>query len=198
MKNNQYSKESQLPTTKQLEKELQKEKYKLRYNKLLKNTFYALIIVVSISVLLATLVFPVLKIYGHSMEPTLKQNDIVISVKQNNIRNGDIIAFYYNNNILIKRVIATSSQWVNIDDDGNIYVDDNLLKETYINDKTLGINDLKYPYQVPEDNYFVLGDDRKNSLDSRNSLIGTISKEEIIGKVIFKVWPLNHFGKVKK
>ena len=182
-----------LPTTIQLEKELERAKYKIKYNKLLKSTLYILIIVISISVLLATLLFLVLKIQGESMQPTFKHSDIVLSIKKQNYKNGDIIAFYYNNNILVKRIIATSSQWVNIDTNGNVSVDDKSLTEPYINKKSFGKSDIEYPYQVPEGTYFVLGDARESSIDSRNSIIGTISQEEIIGKIICKLWPLNRF-----
>ena len=197
MKKNIKYKELEIPTTEYLEKELYREKYKYRYKKLLKSTVYVLLIVVSLSVLLATLLFPVLEIYGESMEPTLKEGDIVVSVKQSKFNSGDIIAFYYNNRILIKRVIASSSEWINIDNEGNIFVNDKLLEEPYIDKKSYGEPDIEYPYQVPEGSYFVLGDERESSIDSRNSLIGTIKEEDIIGKVIFRVWPINRFGIVK-
>lgn len=187
-------KELILPTTSQLESELKRELYKSRYKKLLKNTIYALLIVVALSVLAATLVFPVLQIYGESMNPTLVEDDIVVSIKKTNFESGDIIAFYYNNRILVKRVIATSSEWVRVDEEGNVYVNDRLISEPYVNKKSLGESDIKYPYQVPEGEYFVLGDERETSIDSRNSTIGTISKEDIIGEVIFKVWPIKEFG----
>ena len=187
-------KELILPTTSQLESELKRELYKSRYKKLLKNTIYALIIVVALSVLAATLVFPVLQIYGDSMKPTLVEDDIVVSIKKTNFESGDIIAFYYNNKILVKRVIATSSEWVRVDEEGNVHVNDKLISEPYVNKKNLGESDIKYPYQVPEGEYFVLGDERESSIDSRNSTIGTIAKEDIIGEVIFKVWPIKEFG----
>ena len=187
-------KELILPTTSQLESELKRELYKSRYKKLLKNTIYALIIVVALSVLAATLVFPVLQIYGDSMKPTLVEDDIVVSIKKTNFESGDIIAFYYNNKILVKRVIATSSEWVRVDEEGNVHVNDKLISEPYVYKKNLGESDIKNPYQVPEGEYFVLGDERESSIDSRNSTIGTIAKEDIIGEVIFKVWPIKEFG----
>ena len=186
-----------IPTTIELEQELHRERYKSRYKKILKNTIYALLIVVAISVIAATFIFPVLEIYGESMNPNLTEGDIVLCIKKSKFESGDIIAFYYNNRILVKRVIATSSDWVNIDASGNVYVNDELLDEKYIEEKTLGESDIKYPYQVPEGAYFVLGDKRETSVDSRRSLIGTISSEEIIGKVIFKVWPLKRIGSTK-
>ena len=181
-------------TTKDLEQELYREKYKCRYKKILKNTVYTLLIVVAISIICATFIFPVLHIYGDSMNPNLTEGNIVICVHKTRIKSGDIIAFYHQNKILVKRVIAHSYDWVNIDESGNVYVNDKLLEEKYLEEKILGESDIKYPYQVPEDSYFVLGDKRENSLDSRQSLIGTISQEDIIGKIVFRVWPLNQFG----
>ncbi len=195
--NNLNLQKIKLPTTQELENELKKVKYKSRYNKLLKNTFFVLLIVISLSSLIATHLFPVLEIYGISMEPTLNKGDIVVTLKKSNYQNGDIIAFYYNNRILVKRIVAASSQWVNIDEFGNVYVDDELLIESYIEEKSLGVPDIEFPYQIQDSTYFVLGDSREDSIDSRSSQIGTIKKEEIIGKVIFKVWPLKRLGFVK-
>lgn len=194
MKKEANNKELNMPTTSQLEQELHRERYKFRYKKLLSSTVYTLLIVVAISVLVATLIFPVLQIYGKSMSSTLKENDIVVSVKQSKFEQGDIIAFYYNNRILVKRVIATSSEWVNIDEDGNVFVNDKLLNEPYIEEKYLGETDIKYPYQVPEGSYFVLGDERELSIDSRVSEISSVKEEDIIGRIVFRVWPIKRFG----
>ena len=180
-------KELVIPTKKEIEKELSREKYKLKYKKTLKSTIYALLIVVAISSLLSTLLFPVLEIYGKSMYPTLTEGEIVLCIRKSKLKHGDIIAFYYNNKILIKRVIGVSSDWINIDDKGDVYVNDILLDEPYIKEKKYGETNIEYPYQVPEDSYFVLGDDRKTSVDSRNTIIGAIKKENIIGKIIFKL-----------
>lgn len=190
-------KEIYIPTKEELEKELQREKYKLKYKKTLKSTIYALIIVIAVSSLLSTLLFPVLEIYGVSMSPTLTQGDIVLCVKKSKLEHGDIIAFYYNNKILIKRVIGVSSDWIKIDKEGNVYVNDTLIEEPYVKEKSYGETDIEYPYQVPEDSYFVLGDDRESSIDSRNRVIGTISKEYIIGKIIFKLLPIKKIGITK-
>lgn len=187
-----------LPTTLEIENELKREKYKSKYKKLLRSTIYVLLVVVALSVITATLFLPVLQIYGKSMEPTLVEDDIVVSVKKNNFSTGDIIAFYYNNRILVKRVIASSTDWVNIDEEGHVYVNNKLLKEPYLEELSLGSSDIEYPYQVPDEEYFVLGDDRVNSIDSRNSIIGTISKDDIIGEVIFRVWPFKRAGYIKQ
>jgi len=189
--------ELNLPTTSQLEFELKREKYKSKYIQLLKNTLYVLLIVIALAILSATLIFPVFQITGESMEPSLNKGEFVVSVKGNSFKSGDIIAFYYNNRILVKRVIAVSSDVVNIDLDGNVYVNDELLMESYINEKKYGDVDIEFPYQVPEESYFVLGDDRENSVDSRNSLIGSIKGDEVIGRVVFRVWPFKNFGVVK-
>jgi len=186
-----------LPTTDQLEKELKRVKINSRYKTLLKSTVYVILIVVALAVLVATLVLPILQIYGNSMEPTLNEGNIVVAVKKTDFKSGDIIAFYYNNRILVKRVIATSSQWVDIDENGNVFVNNKLLEEPYLKEKYYGEVDIELPYQVPEGTYFVLGDERELSVDSRNSSIGTISQEDIIGKVIFNIWPFKQIGIIK-
>lgn len=178
----------EVPTLEQLEKELHREKYKSKYKKILRSTFFALVIVSAFSVLVATLFLPVLQIYGNSMSPTFSEGDIVVSVKDGNYNTGDIIAFYYNNHILVKRIVAGSGQWVNIDNKGNVYVDDKLLDEPYVTEKSYGENDIEYPYQVPENSFFVMGDHRKTSIDSRKSVVGCVNKEEIVGKIIFRVY----------
>ncbi len=181
-------------TTEELEEELNRQKYKFRYKKLLRSTIHILLVVVALSILISTLVFPVLKIYGESMESTLNSGDIVVCFKKSEYKHGDVVAFYYNNQVLVKRIVALSSDWVDIDNEGNLYINDKLIDEPYIESKSYGESDISYPYQVPEESYFVLGDKRENSVDSRNSLIGTITNEEIIGKIIFKVWPVEEFG----
>lgn len=186
-----------IPTREELEKELKREKYKLKYKKTLKSTIYALVIVVAISSLLSTLLFPVLEIYGKSMYPTLIEGDIVLCIRKSKLEHGDIIAFYYNNRILIKRVIGVPSDWINIDEEGNVYVNDILQEEPYLEEKSYGETNIEYPYQVPEDTYFVLGDARETSIDSRNTIIGTIQKEDIIGEILIKLWPIDRIGVTK-
>ena len=185
-----------IPSTKELEAELHNEKYKSKYKKILKSTVYILLIVVAISAIVATLVFPVLKIYGTSMSPIVNNGDIVVAIKKNKFNSSDVVAFYYNNRILVKRVRATPQDWVNIDEDGKIYVNNVLLDESYIYGKTVQ-GDIEYPFQVPSDSYFVLSDQREIMVDSRNKEIGCIKQEDIVGKVVFKVWPVGRFGLVK-
>lgn len=183
-----------IPTVAQFEKELRRENYKSKYKKVLRSTVYTLVIVAAFSVLVATLLLPVLQIYGNSMAPTLNEGEIVVSVKSGNFQCGDVIAFYFNNRILVKRIIAASGQWVSMDEAGNVYVDNELLEESYLTEKSCGESDIDYPFQVPENTYFVMGDHRATSVDSRSSVIGCIAKEEIVGKIVFAVWPLKNFG----
>ena len=185
------------PTTEQLEGELKRVRYKSRYRSVLRSTIYSLITVAAIAVLVATLWLPVLQVYGNSMTPTLQNGEIIFTVKMSEFEQGDIISFYYNNKILIKRVIARSGEWVNMDADGNVYVNETLLDEPYLDEKAFGDCNIELPYQVPEGRVFVMGDQRSTSVDSRNSAVGCVAQEQIVGKILFRVWPLEKFGWVK-
>lgn len=185
------------PTTEQLEAELKRVRYKSRYRSVLRSTIYSLITVAAIAVLITTLWFPVLRVYGNSMMPTLQNGEIIFTVKVSEFEPGDIISFYYNNKILIKRVIARSGEWVNMDADGNVYVNETLLDEPYLDEKAFGNCNIELPYQVPEGRVFVMGDHRSTSVDSRNSAVGCVAQEQIVGKILFRVWPLEKFGWVK-
>lgn len=186
-----------LPTTEQLEGELKRVRYKSRYRSVLRSTIYSLITVAAIAVLIATLWLPVLQVYGNSMTPALQNGEIIFTVKMSEFEPGDIISFYYNNKILIKRVIARSGEWVNMDTDGNVYVNETLLDEPYLDEKAFGDCNIELPYQVPEGRVFVMGDHRSTSVDSRNSAVGCVAQEQIVGKILFRVWPLERFGWVK-
>ncbi len=186
-----------VPSVDELSGELKREKFHSRYKKLLRSTVYTLIIVAAVSVLVATLLLPVLQIYGTSMNPNLSQGDIVFSVKTKDFKTGDIIAFYYNNRVLVKRVIGLPGDVVEIKDNGDVYVNSVLLEEPYLAQKDCGSADLEYPYTVPQNSYFVLGDHRDSSVDSRNSVIGCVKQEEIIGRILFRVWPPESVGRVK-
>ena len=180
----------------ELESELKRERYRARYIYTIRSTIFTLITVAAIAVLVAVLLLPVLRIYGSSMNPTLAEEDIVLSLKSNDFKTGDIIAFYYNNKILVKRVIANPGEWVDIDKDGNVYVNNVKLEEPYIEEKAYGETNIELPYQVPEGKIFVMGDNRLVSIDSRNTSIGCISEEQIVGKIVFRVWPFAQFGAV--
>lgn len=175
-------------TSKEVEEELKRIKYNASYIKVLKSTVYALIIIVAISVLIATFFMPVFQISGKSMAPKYDNGDFVVSVKTSKLKSGDIIAFYHGNKILVKRVIAGAGQWVVIDKNGKVFIDGKEIDENYLTKKSLGDSDIKYPYHVPVDSWFVLSDDREETIDSRNSEIGCIKNEDIIGKIIFKIW----------
>ena len=184
-------KKIEIPDVELLKKELDRVNYKTKSRSVLKSTIFMLVVVAAIAVLVATTWLPVLQIYGSSMTPTLNEGEVVVSVKGSSFKQGDLIAFYYGNKILVKRCIATPGQWVDIDEDGNVYVDGKRLKESYVKEKAFGDCDIKLPYQVPEDRYFCMGDHRETSVDSRNSSVGCISEEQIIGRIFFRIWPLN-------
>ena len=187
----------ELPTTEQIEKERKRLRYRNRYNRTLKSTIAVLVVVAAAAVLIATLWMPVLQIYGSSMVPTLEDGQIVISVKTSNFQSGDIVAFYHGNKLLIKRFIAGSSDWVNIDEDGNVFVNDEKLNEPYLTEKAFGNTNIELPYQVPDQRFFLMGDNRDVSIDSRNTAVGCVAADQIVGKVVFRIWPLSEFGPVR-
>ena len=187
------SRQEELPSLDILKKELKREKYKRRYRRVLRLTVNNLIVVAAIAALIATLVLPVLQIAGTSMEPSLNDGDIVVMVKSDNLETGDLCAFYYSNKILIKRVIGVPGDYIYIDKEGTVYVNNVELDEPYVVQKSLGECDIEFPYQVTENNYFMMGDHRDTSIDSRSSIIGCIAEDQIIGKIICKVWPLSEF-----
>ena len=184
----------EIPSLDLLEAELEREQYKNSFGRMLRSTVFSLLVVAAIAVLIAVLLLPVLQISGTSMSPSLQDGDIVVSVNSSGYQIGDIIAFYYNNNILIKRVIASAGDWVNIDPDGNVYVNEQLLEEPYISEKALGDCDIRLPYQVPDGRCFVMGDHRATTVDSRNTAVGCVSNDKVIGKILFRVWPLREVG----
>lgn len=189
-----HTKETSLPTVEQLDMERRRLRYKRRYNRTLRSTVAILIVVAALAVLAATLWMPVLRVYGSSMAPTLHNGEILVSVKTKDFSSGDIIAFYHGNKLLIKRYIAGPSDYVNVDEDGNVSVNGTPLDEPYLAEKAYGEADIEFPYQVPDQRYFVMGDNRSVSIDSRSSIVGCIAGDQIVGKVVFRVWPLSAFG----
>lgn len=185
------------PTSAQLEEELKRVRYKARYSRVLKSTVFSLITVAAVAVLVATLWLPVLQIYGSSMTPTLQNGEIVFSLKTSRLEQGDVVAFYYNNKILVKRVIALPGEWVNMDEAGNVYVNSVALEEPYVMEKAVGQTNIELPYQVPDGQYFVMGDHRESSVDSRNTAVGCITAEQIVGRIVYRVWPLKDLGTVE-
>lgn len=190
--------EQALPSSKMLQAELDKENYRNRFFNTFRSTVFGLITVAAMAILVAVLFLPVLHIYGQSMNGTLDNGDIVLSVKSSEMNTGEIVAFYYNNNILVKRVIANSGDWVDIDKDGNVYVNQKLIDEPYLREpKAYGETDIELPYQVPENKVFVMGDNRAVSIDSRNTSVGCVDQEQVVGHIVFRVWPLTKIGFVK-
>ena len=185
-----------LPSTEELQEAYDKVSFRERLKNSIISTTNILIVVAALAILVAMLFLPVLRIYGQSMNSTLVSGELVVSVKNAHFKTGDVIAFYYNNNILIKRAIATSGQWVDIDLDGNVYVDGKLIDEPYLEEKSFGEPDIDFPYQVPDERIFVLGDNRAVSVDSRNTSVGCVTSEQVVGKIVFRVWPLSRIGPI--
>ena len=183
----------EFPNAEELHKELRRELYKRRFRRILRSTVNALIVVAAVAALIATLLLPVLQIAGTSMEPSLNDGDIVLLAKTDKLETGELCAFYYSNKILIKRVIATPGDYLWIESDGTVFVNGQELDEPYVQEKALGECDLEFPYQVPENAFFMMGDQRETSIDSRSSVIGCISTDHIIGKILCKFWPLSEF-----
>ena len=186
-----------IPSMDQLEKELRRERHRRTYRSTLKSTVSALVIVAAIAVLISMLWLPVLQVVGASMTPSLFEGEIIVAPKGTRFNKGDVIAFYYNNKILVKRVIANAGEWVNIDQDGNVFINDTPLDEPYVSEKAFGDCNITLPYQVPDGKIFVMGDHRATSSDSRNTAVGCVSEEQIVGRVMLRVWPLNKVGMVE-
>ena len=187
------------PEVEEVREELNRVTYRRRFGSVLRSTAFTLVVVASLAVLVATLWMPVLRIYGVSMAPFLVDKDIVISVKESDFKPGDVVAFYYNNKILVKRAVAQAGDWVDIDEEGNVYVNNVKLEEPYLDPsaKAFGDCNIKLPYQVPESRIFVMGDNRDVSVDSRNTSVGCVAQEQVVGKIVFCIWPFSRFGKVQ-
>ena len=187
----------EIPTMEQIKNERKRLRYRRRYNRTLKSTVAALVVVAALSVLVATLWMPVLQIYGKSMAPTLIDGEIVITVKNRHFDCGDIVAFYHENKLLVKRCIAGPGDWVDIDEKGNVSVNEKPLEEPYLQTKALGETNIDLPYQVPDERWFLMGDNRDVSIDSRNTVVGAVARDQIVGEIVFRIWPLKDFGPVQ-
>ena len=182
------------PVIDDLESELSRLSHRGKYRRALKSTVGTLVVVAAIAVLIATLFLPVLRVTGTSMEPNLYAGDIIVGIKTSRFDLGQVCAFYFNNKLVLKRVIGTAGDWINIDDNGRVYVNDELLNEPYVQEYALGICDIELPYQVPDGRIFVMGDNREASVDSRSSAVGCVAVDEVVGKILFRVWPFEKIG----
>lgn len=180
-----------LPSLEQLEDQLRQERYKVRYRYTLRTSIYTFLGAVAAAILVAVLWMPVLRIHGSSMSPALEEGQLVVSVRSKRLRQGDVVAFYYNNKILVNRVIAGPGEWVDIDEGGNVFINGELLEEPYLAEKAFGQCDIKLPYQVPDNQYFVMGDHRAASADSRSAAVGCVPVDALVGRLLFRIWPLN-------
>ena len=183
-----------IPSTEEVAAERKRLAYQNRYKRVLRSTIYALVVVAAAAVLLATLFLPVLQVSGDSMNPTLEDKDIILLVKSDQIKNGELCGFYWQNMLLLKRIIGLPGDVISLDEDGVVTVNGQVLDEPYVDELALGECDIRFPYQVPENRYFVLGDHRATSIDSRSSVIGCIEKSQIVGRVFLRIWPLSHFS----
>ena len=182
---------TEIPTTAEVEAERERLAYRSRYARVLRSTIYALLVVAAVAVL------PVLQVSGDSMNPTLQDRDIIVLVKTDQMKTGDLCGFYWQNKLLLKRVIGLPGDIIALDEDGVVTVNGEVLDEPYVDELALGECDIKFPYQVPENRYFVLGDHRATSIDSRSSVIGCVEKSQIVGKVFLRVWPLSSFSLIR-
>lgn len=180
-----------IPTVEQVESELKRIKYKSSFFRTLVNTATIVAAVAAVSVLLSMIFFPVIQVSGDSMTPTLDDGDILVTYHSKDVTYGDLCCLSWQNKTLLKRVIGLPGDVISIDADGNVFVNQELIDEPYVIEKSLGDCDISFPYEVPDRKVFILGDNRTLSVDSRNTDIGCIDKEQIIGKVMFRIWPLN-------
>lgn len=186
-----------VPELSQLRAELHREKHKRKYRRILRSTVYSLIVVAAAAVLVATLWMPVLQIYGTSMTPTLDEGEIVLSFKSKEFKTGELVAFYIGNKLLVKRVIAGPGDWFNMDEDGTVFINGERIDEPYVTDKAFGECNIELPYQIPDNQWFLMGDHRSTSVDSRNTAVGCINADQIVGKIVFRVWPPEKLGKLE-
>ncbi len=181
----------QLPTLEQLNAELKRTRYNRRYGAALRGTFLILALI-AVSAIVASFVFlSVIRIQGSSMSPTLQSGDIVVALKSGTVQKGDLAAFYFNDRLLVKRAIANAGDEISILPNGTVSLNGAALNESYVAAPALGDCDIAFPYTVPPERLFVMGDERLLSLDSRHSAIGCVAPEQLVGRVFLRIWPLD-------
>lgn len=187
----------EIPSIEELEDELARERKRRAQSKVLRIIIGILFAVIAAAVAVVILVLPIYEISGSAMAHTLNNGDIVAAIKTNVFYNGDIIAYNFDDDIQIKRVIGRSGDKIDIDSSGHIFVNGAQLDEPYVEEFDLGDCDIEFPFDVPLDQNFVVGDHRDVSVDSRNTAVGCIKDEDVIGKIVFRIWPINAIGTVK-
>lgn len=186
-----------IPTPPVIQAEIDRLKHKEKYKRAFRSTFCLLIFCIAVVVLISALVFPVFRTHGNDMDPTLKSGQLVCAMRTTQVEPGDIICFYYNNKVLIKRVIAVGGDSVSIDWHGNVTVNNKTIDEPYLRGKSYGDCNISLPCKVPLSKLFVMGDNRSISVDSRHTEVGFVSQEQIIGKLILRIWPLDAISAIK-
>jgi len=197
MRRDSIERHQDFPEAGQIRREIARLKYRRSLAAVLRDTIIIIVVAAACAVLVSAFICPILRIYGHSMNDSLKEGDIVIAVRGADFQQGDVIAFYYNNNLLVKRVIGNAGDWIDLDRDGTVFVNGQELEEPYLTEKDYGESNITYPYQVPDSRIFVMGDNRSASIDSRNTALGCVSQEQIVGKAGFRIWPLDRIGPVR-
>lgn len=185
-----------MPDAELLEDILAQANTKKRFKSGVRSTVGTLLVVAAIAALIAMFVLPILQIHGTSMTPNVVNGEIVMALKGSTFQKGDIVGLYIGNKLLVKRVIGGAGDWIDIKSDGTVFVNGEMIDEPYVTDKALGDCNINLPYQVPDGRYFVMGDHRSTSADSRNTAIGCVAYEQIVGRIVFRIWPFSRFGRI--
>ncbi len=187
-------KQTLFPELEEIQNEMRRARSQSKYHQALKSTAGTIVVVAAIAVLVASIFLPVLRVTGSAMQPSFAPGNVLVAFKTRDYLPGDVCSFYYNNKLIIKRVIATGGDMLEIDEDGRVSVNGLVLEESYVPQYDLGMCDIECPFRGPDEQLFVMGDNRASSVDSRVQAFGCISKEELMGKVVLRVWPLQNFA----
>ena len=158
------------------------------------NILGVLVVIAAAVTLVFSLWLPALQVQRGSMAPTLNDGEVVVFITTGAVGRGDIVAFHNGNQILVKRVVAVAGDVVDIGGDGAVLLNGARLDEPYVSELSAGERTTELPCKVPDNQFFVLGDHRQTSIDSRNADIGTVRQDQIIGKALLRIWPLNAVG----